>query len=283
MRRFIKRLSLFKCLAAIGVLMAASSAVSAQAFKKGDVVADLNVGVGVAHTTELKNRKEDDKTSHSDEDVTKLLLTQRLGIEFGIADIGEKSALGLGFAINNACGNTSVMASGSYNYEYSYTVYRRENKKWAMYEQGNKRRVGMGTAKATATIEDLSLTLRLALHHQFVDNLDTYVGIGGGISRIQFIYSDFTDTEGFHKMNESFDSQDTWHLYQTSQNYDDLAHVKWDSSAISARFAASAFVGARYYLNSHWGLNLEAGLPVVTFKKDYNNYTIATIGVSYKF
>ncbi|MDE7381122.1 MAG: hypothetical protein K2N03_03210 [Muribaculaceae bacterium] len=254
---------------------------NAQSFSKGDIVADLNIGIGQAKTTEssynLKNKAFDT------EKATKGLFTQRLGIEFGVYDFNEKSSLGVGFSFLNGVGFTHQVASGTYNYDYTILTYTKGNRNtWHLSETESRNRTGSGTALAKAAIEDFTAMVRVAYHYTLLKNLDTYAGIGFGVSHLSTVYSDFSHESGFGKINQTLDKDYRWST-QYVYSYNDRDHVKWENGGGSGRFAAAIFLGARYYITPKIGIQAEVGLPNVTFKKDLNNYSFFSCGASYKF
>lgn len=262
-------------------MLAGGITASAQAFSKGDVVADLNIGAGVANTTDVRYSEADKKNVV--EEATKGLFTQRLGVEFGIYNINKKMSLGLGFSFLNAVGNTHMYATGSYDYEYTVFTYEKGNRNsWWITDSRQNRRTGTGTALAKATLVDFTAMVRLAYHYSFSDKLDTYLGVGFGVSRMSTCFSDFTDESGFGKKTEVLDKDYRFNT-QLVYSFNDYDHVEWSNGGSDGRFAAAVYLGARYYVTDHIGIQAELGLPNVTCRKDFNNYSIFSIGASYKF
>ncbi len=269
-----------KLLMGVAMLTCGVSA-SAQAFSKGDVVADLNIGFGVDKTTNLKYSEKDEV--YLTDKATKGSFTQRLGVEFGIYNINKKSSLGLGFSFLNGVAFTEMTATGTYNYQYEVTTYEKGNRNtwWAKYTD-RRERSGSGTANASANLVDFTAMLRLAYHYSFSDKLDTYAGIGFGVSRMTTIFHDFYDMNGFGQDSKDLDYNYKWDT-QRVYSYNDLDHVEWSNGGSEGRFAAAIFLGARYYVTNNIGIQAELGLPNITFRKDFNNYSLFSLGGSYKF
>lgn len=265
---------------AIALCAVGAQTVTAQAFKKGDIVADLNLGVGIARTvdTHVNSQKE-----FVMDKVSKTVFSQRIGLEFGVCDFSDKASLGVGFSFANGIFSNRQPVSGNYDYEYQTTNYHRGNRnQWEKYQTQTVNRKGSGTALAKNSIDDLSLMARVAFHYTFLDRLDTYVGIGFGLARLSDSFSDFSDMDGFSSKDEPFDPNHAGN-YQICGSYNDLDHVKWDGGTSSSRYAVAAYLGARYYIADNYGVNVELGLPNVTLKKHYNHFDIFSVGFSYKF
>lgn len=248
-------------------------------FGKGDMVIDLGVGIGMTKTTSVSIKGEDVEKS----DKTKIPFTQKIGFEVGIYNFDDKSSLGFGVNINNSYGASyQTTASGNYDYTYTQTVWKKGNHNfWATSDIKQVHRQGTGSAWSDANIEDLNVMLKLVYHRQFFDKLDTYAAIGFGVSRFTTMYSNQTDVKGFSKGERVADFSNS-NTMTVSYKYDDLEHVEWESGN-QGRFAVAAYVGSRYYFNKNFALNVELGLTSLSLKKDANNYSLLSVGASYKF
>ncbi len=275
-----------KTVLALVALVGIASA-DAQTFRKGDIVVDANIGIGVA-----RDRYQTFNSSSTIVDTEKsnrVTFTQRLGVEFGVWDINETMGLGIGIDFQNANGSTKQQISGFYDYDYTFVTYDKvinssTNRPGTQYTSSSsiKNRQGAGQAMASAAIMDFNLTMRAVYHIELMDRLDAYGGIGFGVARVKYSYSNFDHLRGFAAETKMFDSKSDA-IVQFAYSYDDLEHVKWQEGDAKGRFAYSLFLGARYYFNDHWALNGELGLPVVTFQGGYNHYNIFSVGASYKF
>lgn len=267
-----------KCLMS-GVLVSVMSfSAYASEFEKGDIVADVNFGVGVAKNyNQWKNDKEGLKSNK----VMRGSFTQRIGVEFGICDLGNNMSLGLGFSFNNAViGSTSRYVTGKYNYSYSLVSHSWHDNRWHSDSKVMDRN-GSGNAIAKGSYDDFSALVRFAFHYSPVSKLDAYVGLGFGVSYYHTGFSDFKDKSGFSADSKKFDSRD--HSFQLSYDYNDLDHVEWDGGNAEGRLASAFYVGARYYVTDHLAVQGELGLPCMTFKKNLADYSLLSLGVSYKF
>lgn len=271
----------------IVTLCAIASAVPvfSQTFRKGDIVVDLGVGIGVAEVTDTRytsNSKSEVKT----DDKMGVTFTQQLGVEIGVFNFNEKSSLGFGVNVNNSWGAThQSIVTGNYDYTYTIHEYRRSTgtfSRWqsAGYSTGERR--GSGTAQARTCLDELNIMFKLAYHYEAIKNLDLYGALGFGISSYRELYSDYTNKSGFSNLSNKLDESSKLN-YQAVYSFNDLDHVVWQNSVPSARFVLGAYVGMRYYFNDHWGVYGQVGLPSLSFKKDLNNYSIFNCGVSYKF
>ena len=275
-----------KTLVAI-LLIAGVAGADAQSFQKGDIVIDAALGVG-ADRDKNQTYNSANNTINT-EKTNKVTFTQRLGVEFGVCNFGDRSSLGIGIDFQNSVGSTHHYVVGTYDYSYVRTTYDRiidptTNRPGNGYTTSSATidRMGKGSAAARAEILDFNLTLRAAFHHEFIDNLDTYAGIGFGLARAKYHYSDYTDLAGFDSETRRFDPSLS-DMVQFSYSYDDLDHVKWQDGGAKARYALALYAGMRYFFNDHWAINAELGLPVVTLKSAYNHYNVFSVGASYKF
>lgn len=269
---------------AIALCLLAGQTVLAQTFQKGDIVADVNLGIGIARTSESSFNNND---KFDNEKVNKIIFTQRIGLEFGVCNFSDKASLGVGFSFINGVFSANSLVGGKYNYDYEINRYHRitnhNRNVWECYQTEMVNRNGVGTALAKATYDDLSLMARVAFHYKFIDRLDAYAGLGFGIARLNNNYSDFSHEEGFSSGHRTLNRENKTDRYQFVYDYNDLDHVEWDGGNTASRFAVAAYIGARYYIADHYGVNVEIGLPALTLKKRFNNYDILSVGFSYKF
>lgn len=256
-----------------------------QSFRKGDIVVDLGVGIGVAEVTDTRYTS-GSKSELKTEDKMGVTFTQQLGVEIGVHNFNEKSSLGFGVNINNSWGGVhQSIATGTYDYTYTIHEYKRTTgtfSKWQSNGYSTVERHGSGTAQARTSLEELNVMFKLAYHYEPVKNLDLYGALGFGISSYRELYGNYTNKSGFSNNSHKLDESSKLY-YQSVYSFNDLEHVVWQNSTPSARFVLGAFVGARYYFNNHWGVYGQLGLPSLSFKKDLNNYSLFGCGVSYKF
>lgn len=268
-----------KIIATLALAVVGTVGISAQNFEKGDIVMDVNLGIGADRTSDTHLNGQGQRNTRK---TNKVSFTQRIGVEFGIFDIDEKSSLGIGVDLQNSSAWSSHAVNGSYNYSYEVTKWvLGDNSTWIRDEVNRVERNGMGSAIADAVIEDFSISLRLAYHYAFTDKLDTYAAIGFGLSHVKCYYSNYKDYRGFEYEAKFLDEKQA-DPTQLTYNYNDIDNANWKSEAM-ARVNLSLLVGARYYLTDHWALNAELGLPMMSFKGGNNHYNIFSFGASYKF
>lgn len=272
-------MSYIKTTFAIAALAAGALTANAQAFQKGDIVVDLNLGVGTLHTTEsFYNSKGDVERQR----VNKATFTERLGVEFGVYDINDKMSIGVGFDfVNSSSAAVRQFSAGSYNYDVKYYEYTLNAENQWVAEQKQTQRSGAGVALADVSVNDFAAIARGAFHYSPLDRLDLYAALGFGVSYTKISHSNLLDVNGFESDVQGFDVNGPSPQY--SYAYDDLRHVQWAGGSSQGRIAASFTVGARYYLTDNIALNGEFGLPCVTFKAHNNNYSIFSLGASYSF
>lgn len=271
-----------------GVAALACTPAFAEVFQKGDMVVDLSIGIGAAQVTNVEYDK-NGAIKADESPKSKATFTQKLGFEVGIYNFSEKSSLGFGVNINNATGAAhNTIVSGSYDYSYRYEMYRKKTtatgrrENWEMYHFETNERKGSGTAQAKATIEDFNVMLKLAYHHEFISQLDTYCALGFGVSAYSYKYGDYSHETGFSKADHTFD-ENYPSTYQAVYKYNDLDHVTWQNSATSGRFVIGAYLGARYYFTKNLGVNAQIGLTSLSLQKDANDFSIFDVGISYRF
>lgn len=260
--------------------LVSTSTVFAQTFKRGDMVADLTIGVGSA---QVSAQHYNDNKELISEKQAKPTFTQKLGFEVGIWDITENSALGFGVNINNACGAAhNSYVTGTYDYTYYSTSYTKNNGRWQTSNHQEHKRSGSGNAIAKTTIDDFNVMFKLAYHHQLIDNLDTYFALGFGVDSRRNFYGSYSETTGFSAARQEYDSNHSG-SFQLTYSYDDLDHVEWQNSTSFPAFCMAAYIGARYYLTENWGITCELGLTSLSIKKDLNDFSIFNLGACYKF
>lgn len=169
--------------------------------------------------------------------------TQKLMVEYCLMDgILNGSSLGVGLTFNNFTG-------GRYTHSQYFAVGQMKMRR-----------------------HDFSFLANATLHHQWIENLDTYAVLGLGVGG-------------------SAESREFRAAAGTSySNFDD------DKS--SACFAGSLYVGARYYLDTNWAIMFEAGLINANFYSDTRyvvlnqnvirvkespSFNLLNVGVAYKF
>ena len=253
--------------------------VNAQTFQKGDMILDVDLGFGTADAVEF-NKKQGIPVGRK---VSTGTFTQKIAFEIGAADYGFGS-FGIGAMITNAYGfGVNGVATGIYDYSYKTEHYRKGSGrfKWEHYNSSTVQRKGMVSGDATTHVEDINILLKCSFHKQFVKNLDTYATLGLGASIYTAVINPSDDIK-FDSDGHMFDSNYS-NSYQVVFSYNDGDHVEWQGADTKARFAMALFVGARYYLTTHWALNCELGLTSASFKENGNVYNICSIGTSYKF
>ena len=252
--------------------------IQAQTFSKGDMVVDLGVGLGVADATKINKVG----GLPVPEDTSTGTFTQKLGFEYGVVDL-DFGSIGIGALVTNAYGfGVDGLAVGEYDYTYQIHHYRKGYRnRWEEYQTTTQRRNGVATGEATTHVEDVNILLKGSFHKEFVKGLDTYATLGLGASIYTMIISPKDDVK-LASDRKDFDANYN-SSYQMSYSYDDAQHVEWQGASTKARFAMALFIGARYYLNSNWGIFCEVGLTSASFKKNAGVYNLLSLGASYKF
>lgn len=158
--------------------------------------------------------------------------------------------------------------------------------RWKHTKTEAQERKGEGSAQADTKIEDISTLAKAVVHYKVSKKIDTYFGIGFGVSFIKYLFSNYTNGQGITQSHHYLDNTLTHKITQLVYEYNDFNHVKWENST-GTRFAMAAYIGARYYFNDHYAINIQAGLPTVAIKKkedmNFNDYNFFMAGVSYKF
>lgn len=256
--------------------------VQARGFHKGDMVADLNIGIGLADVVKVDGKG----TSVNAEAGTIPTFSQKIAFEYGIVQFG-KSTIGIGGIISNAYGfSYDTKAAGSYDYTYVITYYKKSNGRWKSNGTDTKRRRGEGIADATGNIDDINIMLKGSYHYNFSKNLDLYSTLAFGVSLYNTKLKPKSDSEDetgmFHIGSHTLDKNSNL-LTQPVYYYNDFDHVEWNNGSTHARLAMALNIGVRYYLTENWAINGEFGLTSASFKKDCNVYNLVAAGVSYKF
>lgn len=261
---------------------------SAQSFKKGDMVLDLGVGMGLVN---VSNDYYDSRDALKSSDQDKITFTQKLGFEVCAHEFNDKWSLGVGFSFDNSTlGTHKKYVSGAYDYSYSVITYSKPygSNRWSKTFDTRKRQ-GSGNALAKTTIIDYNVMGKVAFHRSFGEHWDTYAALGMGVAYVKSLYSDYTNTSGFGKYTQTFNGTGT---YGSSYSYNDLEHVVWEQgSSAQGRFVIAGYIGARYFITSHFGIEAEAGLTSLSLqkvksdKKDkwYNDYSLVNVGAVFKF
>jgi len=284
-----------------GCMLTVGSALAQDTFSQGDMAISLGIGTGVV------NNQPDSKNPKN-----RGTFNQKLSFEWCLKSglINDKASIGLGVALNNSYGGSHKWTgTGIYDYDYNYTVitHSKNHNRWVQSTDTQQmHRSGIGTADYTLWREDISLLLTASFHYEFIDNLDTYVTVGVGPGIVTRHKSGFHNEQGFSKRNDrsgSFDKNSNRTQKEFIISYNDLDHVKWDDGLkdVTACAAMTSMIGARYYFNSNWAVNLELGLVNGIFggsrtseievlgnktnmSMNYgDNYGVLNIGVTYKF
>ena len=109
--------------------------------------------IGSIHNTQTQNNLTVGVGIVAYPDNSKVTFDQHLGMEWGIANFGDRFTLGLGFNINNTYGGTfGTEVAGEYDYTYTRTSYGRiyhySTKKWETFNDTKEiNRKGVGTAE----------------------------------------------------------------------------------------------------------------------------------------
>lgn len=260
--------------------------VNAQSFKKGDKVVDLGVGVGLADVVKVTGSG----LSLTTEAGSAMTFTQKLSFEYGAFQFG-KSTIGVGVTLSNAYGlGFESVSVGTYDYDYTITHYHKEtggpsfrpHTYWTPYHWTTMHRQGAATVKSKNHIDDISALLKASYHIELSKGLDTYATFGLGISYYKYMITPAEDGDlesGHNDLNNNYNG-----TIQLVYSYNDADHIKWtDGSSDHVRLAMALCVGARYYINSSFGIYGEFGLTSGSFKKDLNVYNLLSVGASYKF
>lgn len=253
------------------------AATAQKVFDKGDRKADLTVGVGIVAYPDNSN----------------VTFDQHLGMEWGIANFGDRFTLGLGFNVNNTYGGTfGTEVAGEYDYTYTRTSYGRiyhySTKKWETFNDTKEiNRKGVGTAEADISREDINAQITVALHFSPMKRLDTYAKIGAGVGYMHWMVSNLHNEEGFKSADVNEHNETSIRETTDRYQYNDLDHVKWDDIDSKVVPAISVYVGATYMITDRWGVDAQAGLISANLKgskKGYpNSYSVFAVGASYRF
>ncbi len=260
------------------------SSVVAQVFKKGDMVADLGIGVGLA---DIVKATETPGGGMGSEESSMGTFNQKLSFEYGAIQVG-KTTIGFGAILSNSVGfGFDSQMVGKYDYEYKVTTYRRNpnatrpSKKWKEESTYMNRRSGTATFKSRNNIDDFTVCLKSSCHVEIAKNLDTYATVGFGLSFYNYNIKPQGET-GLKSLSYEFDPDYTG-SFQNVFSYNDADHLEYSNGSNHTRLAMALCVGARYYIHNNLGIYGEFGLTSASFKKSCNVYNILSLGVSYKF
>ena len=242
-------------------------------FDKGSKKVDLTIGVGsVRHVGAT--------------------FDQHVNMEWGVAKIGDKFTIGVGFAVNNSYGG--VVESTIYGeYDYTYTqTDRREVKnshnRWVGSSESKEvRREGYGTATANVGREDFNTMLTASFHYSPIKKLDTYAKIGLGVGCKTYVFNKIRNENGFKEANikdkKILDNSErkSWISY----SYNDLDNVEWQGYKAKVAASMALYVGATYYITDNWGIDTQIGMISSNLEGKYypNSFGIFAVGASYKF
>lgn len=277
----MKRLLLF---AVAGLL---SVSVVAQVFKVGDTRANLSIGVG----------------SLSSPEASRATFDQHFTMEWGVASIGDKFTIGLGFSVNNNFRNTgSSVVFGTYDYTYSYSYSeRKRGSSNVTYTTKTQRRNGSGHVECDLLTDHVDLLFDVSFHYSPVRNLDVYGIVGAGVGVITYIVSNIGDDPYGFSSYSTFSGSEYGDYRKPSgidfgywrigpYSYNDLDHVQWQDE-YDATFVPSIaiYIGATYYFTEHWGVDLQVGLLNANFcvsEEDIlqaSSFGTFAVGATYKF
>lgn len=231
-------------------------------FAKGDIVANVGLGVGTLSGSST--------------------FGQQIGMEWCIVDgwLDKRASLGIGFSIDNsAFGKYTEFKYGTFNYQYPiYGPSINSNREiWEIKNYGTRN--GIGSTWCDVTQDNLAFLVTGSFHFQFIDRLDTYgsIGLGFGLNFRSFRYYGENGFESESNLTSNFRR---W-------SYNDLDHVVWSDGSQDAKtgacFAMSVLIGARYYFTEHFAANVELGMIGGCLTSRGMGSTILGFGVSYKF
>lgn len=246
-------------------------------FRKGTVLLNIGIGGGYNH-----------------DENPGALFTQKVGADFGVANLGPRTSLGVGFTLNNAWGDADrQVVAGVYDYEYTLTttIYKRNSThNWvpAGSETRSSRRKGVGTADARVATENVQLLANLSLHHQFSPKFSGYLVVGAGAGMQNLVANDVEALEGLEEDSRSDalnrnSSGEQQILFKYA--YDDIKHADFSATIYRHRFcpAVAGYLGGRFSINRHFSAFGEIGFNTATLHRTLpNSYNLATFGVSYK-
>ena len=244
-------------------LLALVLGVNAQnVFDVGEKKADFNIGVGIINYA----------------DRPRATFDQHLNLEWGVAKLGEKVTLGVGFVLNNTYGGEfDAVVTGEYDYKYSKTTNT-----GGVTRKEEITRKGSGTADADVTRDDINAMATVSFHYSPLKNLDTYVKVGAGFGCLSYSINNVYNREGFYTENVNNLSGSTLVKYR----YDDLEHANWNGYDPKIVASVAAYIGATYYFNDEWGLDAQIGLisaNLTNKAKHANAFALFALGVAYKF
>ncbi len=231
-------------------------------FNVGEKRGDLNIGVGIINY----------------HDRTRATFDQHVNFEWGVAKLGEKVTLGVGFALNNTYGGQfDAVLAGDYDYKYIKTTTTGNVTKAETIT-----RKGTGTADADIVRDDINLMGTVSFHYSPLKNLDTYVKVGVGIGCLSYSINDVCNREGFSYENVNKLSGNTLTKYR----YNDLEHANWYGYDPKVVGSVAAYIGATYFIDDVWGIDAQIGLlssNLCNKAKHSNAFGLFALGVAYKF
>lgn len=273
-------------------IAAAPLSITAQSIDGSTRFIDLGIGVGASEGS----------------GDTKGMFTQRLAAEWIVRDnifnlFGQDFSLGVGFQIDNAVGGRySNLVSGKYDYTYTITTttHKKDNghgRPITTTETQTGHREGAGLALADVTRDNMSFMPTVSLHGKFIDRFDFYATFGLGLGIMTNTLGNFEPTEvnipgvgivGGMDKTDYYEkgTRPNGDVWEKRYSYNDADHAEWNKKPYKtkASFACAFYVGARYFLNSNWGLNAQFGLVSANVSKKYgNSHNILSVGATYLF
>lgn len=271
----MKRLLLF---AVAGLL---SVSVVAQVFKVGDTRANLSIGVG----------------SLSSSYGSAATFDQHFTMEWGVASIGDKFTIGIGFAINN---NFRDLGSSSLEGQYDYSISTKYDHRNYLTDYRLRtdyriiHRKGTGNADCDLSADHVDLLFLATIHYSLIKNLDLYGIVGAGMGVMTYPTRNIENVSGFSERNyqgsEDGNRYGSGYYFKTyPYYYNDLDHVKWEGIEPQIVPSIAVYIGATYYFSEHWGIDLQVGLLNANFivneehKFNFNSFGTFAVGATYKF
>ncbi|MBR5323487.1 MAG: hypothetical protein IKV14_01530 [Muribaculaceae bacterium] len=263
-----------KKLGILSILVAIAIGVNAQnIFDKGSKKIDLTIGIGsVRHLGAT--------------------FDQHVNMEWGVAKIGDKFTIGVGFAVNNSYGGVNESTIyGEYDYTYSQTYttkIKNSHNRWVQSsEKKDVKREGYGSATANVGREDFNTMLTASFHYSPIKKLDTYAKIGLGVGCKTYVFNKIRNENGFKEANikdkKILDNSErkSWISY----SYNDLDNVEWQGYKAKVAASMALYVGATYYITDNWGIDTQIGMISSNLEGKYypNSFGIFAVGASYKF
>lgn len=250
-----------------------SMTATGQSFRKGGRLLNFGIGVG--------------KVQYCGP-----TFTQKISMEWGVANVGKRGTIGLGVTLANAYGGVvDGKVAGVYDYKVSTMMYKYADNghgRWmqSSYPGAKIERVGIGTADARFSRDDVKILATVAYHHAVTKKLDVYGTFGLGFGIINGLCGNFHNYDGFEKETKvnTINTNIKKNQYCLTYSYDDLDHIDFsDYRYHKVAFSCGFFAGARYSITNRIGAFAELGLVSGAFKGDYNHsIDVLTLGVSLK-